>query len=158
MKKLTSLRQYLIDACPALQRDPDQLITLIDSGSVRFHVGESLSHLYDFRASVILTEFGADVDTVTLPLLHWLSIYQPDLQPEEAITFESEILKNDKIDLLITVQLTERVTVAQNEDGHYVATHHEDPREIYEYGPTPWDLHATDETADETDVYQGGDG
>lgn len=153
MRKLKSLRQYLIDACPALRRNPEQLLTFAESGSIRFHVAENLSHAYSFRANIVLTDFGEDTDTVVLPLLHWLSIYQADLQPEEAVTFESEILNNDEVDLMLTVQLTERVTVAQNEDGHYVPTHHEDPRKIYEYGPTPWDLHATAEPTDETEVH-----
>lgn len=149
MKKLISLRQHLIDACPELQRDPDNLRTHIDSGSIRYHVrdeptGANLSHRYDCTAQIIVLDFGADVDQIVLPLLHWLSLYQPDAPPDEAVRFESEILKNDKVDFSLSVQLTERVTVTVNDQGHYNAEHHEDARPIDPYGPTDWALLADD--------------
>lgn len=140
MKKLTSLRQHLIDACPALARDPDQLLTFIENGTLHFHLGENLSHSYSFTAQIVLLDFGADVDTVMVPLLHWLSIYQADLVPDEAVTFEAEILKHDAVDLSLSVRLTERVVVTRDADGNYLAEHQEDPRPVGEYGPMPWEL------------------
>lgn len=140
MKKLESLRRHLIEACPALRRDPDQLLTFIEDGSVTFHVGENLSHLYAFTAQVVLLDFTGEVDTVMVPLLRWLSIYQPDVRPEEAVTFQAEILKHDAVDLEISVRLTERVVVTQDAEGRYIAEHFEDPRPVEELGPTPWEL------------------
>lgn len=140
MKKLQSLREALLAACPALQRNPDRLLTFVEEGSVRFHVGDNLSHKYSFTALIVLTDFAGDVDAVMLPLLHWLSVYQPDLVPDQAVRFEAEILKNDAVDLQISVQLTERVVVTQDENGAYIAEHQLDPRPIECMGPTPWEL------------------
>lgn len=57
-----------------------------------------------------------------VPLLAWLRQHQPELmtndeQRKEGITFEAEYLANDLMDLIITVKLTERVRVWQNEQG-----------------------------------------
>lgn len=140
MIKLKSLRQALIEANPSLQRDPDQLLTFAENGSIRYHVGENLSHGYTFTAKIVLLEFGGEVDSIILPLLRWLSVHEPGIVPDEAVSFEVEILKHDAIDLELTVQLTERVVVTQDEDGRHVATHYGDPRIVEDYGPTPWDI------------------
>jgi hypothetical protein len=145
VKKLSSLRQHLVDACPALQRDPDQLLTFVERGSIRFHVGANLSHAYSFTAQIVLLDFGGDIDTVTIPLLEWLSIYQPDLQPDQAVTFEAEILKHDALDLAISVELTERVVVTTDAAGNHTAEHKEDPRQVEEYGPAGWELTGRDQ-------------
>lgn len=143
MKKLKSLRQALIEACPALQRDPDQLLTFIENGSIRFHVGEqldNLSHLYTFTAQIALLDFAGDVDTVMVPLLRWLSIHEPNTPPDEAVTFEAELVKHDAVDLSISVRITERVLVSRDAGGNYLVEHKEDPPPIEDYGPTNWQL------------------
>ena len=57
-----------------------------------------------------------------VPLLAWLRQHQPELMTndelrKDGITFEAEYLANDLMDLIITVKLTERVRVWQNEQG-----------------------------------------
>ncbi|MNT91530.1 P2 phage tail completion protein R (GpR) [compost metagenome] len=57
-----------------------------------------------------------------VPLLAWLRQHQPELMTneerrKESITFEAEYLASDLMDLIITVKLTERVRVWQNEQG-----------------------------------------
>jgi len=143
MRKLQLLRQAIIDANPSLQRDPDQLLTFIEQGSIRFHVGEdvdNLSHQYTFTAQIVLLEFGGDVDAIIVPLLRWLSIYEPGLAPDDAVTFEAEVVKNNAVDLVLSVQLTERVVVYRNDQGAYVVEHRDDPRALEDYGPRNWQL------------------
>ncbi|OLO03343.1 phage tail protein [Salinicola socius] len=114
MKKLDALRQHLIDAVPGLSRDPDRLLTFVEDGSIEFARGPNLSHGYTYTAQLVLTDYAADIDAVMIPLLDWLSIYQPDLDPKQAVSFEAEILSNSAVDLALRVQLTERVVAKRN--------------------------------------------
>ncbi|GHC17606.1 hypothetical protein GCM10010082_06080 [Kushneria pakistanensis] len=145
MKKLTALRQYLIDAVPHLQRDPDQLLTFVEDGTIEFAPGANLSHGYTFTAQLVLTDFADDVDTVMIPLLDWLAVYQPDLVPAEAIKFEVEILNNDAVDLALRVQITERVVAKRDCDTGQINISHRMPRfDIETCGPRRWQLMAND--------------
>lgn len=109
MKKLHLLRAHLINAVPALANDPDRLLTFVEEGSIEFRRGLNLTHEYQFTAQLVLTDFSADLDTLMVPLLHWLAEYQPDADPTEAVSFEAEILSNKSVDVALRVKLTERV-------------------------------------------------
>lgn len=109
MKKLHRLRAHLIDAVPALANDPDRLLTFVEEGSIEFRRGPNLTHEYQFTAQLVLTDFAADLDTIIVPLLQWLAEYQPDADPNEAVSFEAEILSNQSVDVALRVKLTERV-------------------------------------------------
>lgn len=141
MKKLTSLRQHLLGSVPALIRDPDRLLTFVEDGSVEFHRGDTLSHQYAFMAQLVLTDFADDMDTVMVPLLQWLSRYQPDVTPAEAVSFEAEILSNDAYDLALRVRLTERVVALVDcETGTINADHRMPSFESTGCMPTQWQL------------------
>lgn len=114
MKKLTALRQHLIDAIPGLARDPGRLLTFVEEGSIEFARGRNLSHGYTYTAQFILTDYAGENDAVIIPLLDWLATYQPDLAPEQAVSFEAEILSNEAVDLALRVQLTERVVARRD--------------------------------------------
>ncbi|WP_442489389.1 phage tail protein [Halomonas litopenaei] len=109
MNKLHLLRTHLVGAVPSLTRDPDRLLTFVEEGSVEFRRGRDLSHEYRYAAQLVLTDFADELDTVMLPLLQWLAEYQPDVDPNEAVSFEAEILNNRSVDLALRVSLTERV-------------------------------------------------
>ncbi|MEO1852709.1 phage tail protein [Chromohalobacter sp.] len=124
MRKLTALRQHLIDANPLLARDPGRLLTFIEDGHAQFARGRSLSHGLAYTAQLVLTDYAGTLDAVMLPLLDWLSVYQPDLAAEQAVSFEAEILNHDAIDLALRVQLTERVVVDRDcATGQLTAEH-----------------------------------
>ncbi|MCM2973503.1 phage tail protein [Larsenimonas suaedae] len=145
MKKLTALRQYLIDAVPHLQRDPDGLLTFVEDGTIEFSAGPTLSHGYTFTAQLVLTDFADDVDTVMVPLLDWLAVYQPDLAPAEAVRFEAEVLSNSAVDLALRVQLTERVIAKKDCDTGKISVEHRMPRfDVDTCGPRRWQLMAED--------------
>ncbi|MDN7131779.1 phage tail protein [Halomonas sp. MC140] len=109
MKKLHLLRAHLINAVPALANDPERLLTFVEEGSIEFRRGPNLTHEYQFTAQLVLTDFSADLDTLMVPLLHWLAEYQPDADPNEAVSFEAEILSHKSVDVALRVKLTERV-------------------------------------------------
>nr|WP_300309220.1 phage tail protein [Halomonas sp.] len=124
MKKLHLLRKHMMAAVPALTRDPGRLLTFVEEGSIEFHRGPNLSHEYAFTAQLVLTDFAEDLDTVMLPLLQWLAEYQPDVDPNEALSFEAEILSNNAVDLALRLRLTERVIAKVDcENGRIEAEH-----------------------------------
>ncbi|MCM2131469.1 phage tail protein [Larsenimonas rhizosphaerae] len=141
MKKLTVLRQYLLDAIPHLQRDPGNLLTFVEDGTIEFAPGPNLSHGYTFTAQIVLTDFADDIDTVMIPLLDWLAVYQPDLTPAEALKFEAEILNNEAVDLALRIQLTERVVAKKDCDTGHINISHRMPRfDVDTCGPRRWQL------------------
>lgn len=152
MKKLHSLRAYLLERIPDLKRNPDRLLTFIEDGSIEFHRGAHLSHQYRVPVRVVLTDHAGELDTVIIPLLQWLSRYQPDLAPEEAVTFQAELLDNQRWDLAIDVTLTERVVALVDCDaGTIHVDHHQPEFEIDPCAAGNWQLYIRD--VDEREEY-----
>ncbi|MES1939685.1 hypothetical protein T5B8_05566 [Salinisphaera sp. T5B8] len=38
----------------------------------------------------MVTDYSGAIDTVIIPLVNWLCIYEPDLRPDEAVRFDAE--------------------------------------------------------------------
>ena len=141
MNKLVSLRAHLLDAVPELKRDPERLLTFVQDGSIRFHRGQHLSHEYRMDAQLVVTDYSGSLDTLMIPLLQWLSHYEPDLDPEEAVRLEAEILSNQAWDLAMTVRLTERVVALVDCDTGTITSEHRLPGYPIEACPaTRWAL------------------
>lgn len=127
MIKLQSLREHLLASIPALRQGPERLLTFIERGAIQFSRGQHLSHQYRVPARIVITDLGGSVDVVMIPLLQWLSHYQPDLDPDEAVRFDAELLANDRWDLAIEVTLTERVVARVNCDEGRIESEHRMP-------------------------------
>lgn len=132
MNKPGSLRDHLMTAVPALHNNPDRLLVFIDKGSVRCTLAASLSFEYSYKLQLILTDFPGHPDSVILPLLGWLRVNQSELlanleQSAHGIQFEVDILDHEKVDMAITLPLTERVVVSQNDDASFTVTHASEP-------------------------------
>lgn len=141
MKKLHRLRAHLINAVPALANDPERLLTFVEEGSIEFHRGPNLTHEYQFTAQLVLTDFSADLDTIIVPLLYWLAEYQPDADPNEALSFEAEILSHQSVDVALRVKLTERVLSKVDCDTGQIKVDHALPRFEVTGCPSPrWQL------------------
>lgn len=133
MNKPESLRAHLLATVPELERNPDRLLVFIDDGSIRCTAARTLSWEYAYRLQLILTDYAGHPDAVTLPLLGWLRVHQPELlanvdKAHEGIHFEADILANDKVDLAITLPLTERVVVGRDANGTTTLTHPAEPQ------------------------------
>jgi hypothetical protein len=153
MKKLESLRSHLINSVPGLKKNPDRLLAFIEDGSIEFHRGQHLSHQYTVPARIILTDFSGDTDSVIIPLLQWLSHYQPDLKPDEAVRFQAELLSNRAWDLSIEVTLTERVVALVDCAAGKITAEHRAPEFPIESCPSKnWELYIRD--SDTEDDYQ----
>lgn len=127
MIKLQSLRRHLLNSVPALAENPDRLRTYIPEGRIRFHRGQHLSHEYRVTAEVIIIGHTGSTDAVVIPLLQWLSHYQPDLDPETALRFSAEVMNDTEVDLIFSVELTERVVALVNCDAGRIESEHRMP-------------------------------
>lgn len=133
MNKPESLRTHLLAAIAELKHNPERLIIYIDNGKVRCTAAVSLSFEYVYDLQIILTDYAGHPDAVMLPLLGWLRVNQSELlanltKSAEGIKFEVDVLANDKVDMAITLPLTERVVVRRQENGTYDLSHPAEPQ------------------------------
>ena len=78
-----------------------------------------------------------------LPILGWLSVHQTDLlenldKVKNGIQFEADILDKHKVDLSITLALTERVVVGKDEQGLTTVRHPNEPQYVASYLDPNW--------------------
>lgn len=156
MKKPASLRAALVAALPDLARDPDRLLVFIDAGSVHSTFSPGLSYETAYTLNIILTDFAGDPLVVWFALLAWARVNQSDLLDNEdrrrdGITFETDLLDNDKVDLSIKLQLTERVIVKDNGDGSYTITVADEPQPEARLQSAHWRLYLRDQLLAEWD-------
>jgi len=124
MQKVEALRNLLVRAVPALTADPSKLAFFVDRGRIGARMG-NLSFEYRYSVNLVLLDYAGDQDAVIVPIIAWIAEHQPELlqrQDSEPFGFESEWLAQDKQDLSITIDLTERVMVRRVEGG--VTTEH----------------------------------
>ncbi|MHA6159502.1 phage tail protein [Pseudomonas sichuanensis] len=131
MNKPDSLRAHLLQAVPDLQED--RLLMFIDEGKVRCTAAASLSFEYGYNLQIILTDYASHPDAVMVPLLGWLKIHQSELlenldKSKEGVKFEADILDRTKVDLSITLPLTERVIVGADDQGNPTIEHAGEPQ------------------------------
>ncbi|SEI83443.1 P2 phage tail completion protein R (GpR) [Azotobacter beijerinckii] len=132
MNKPESLRAHLLAAVPELRHNPDRLLVFIDKGRLRSTAAGGLSFEYGYTLNLLFTDYAGHPDAIAIPLLAWLLVNQSELlvnleKGKEAIQFEADVLANDKVDLSITLPLTERVIVRKQADGTLQVTHAEEP-------------------------------
>lgn len=143
MNKLESLRTHLLATVAEFKHNPDRMLIFIDNGKVRCTNASSLSFEYSFDLQIILTEFAGHPDSVMLPLLGWLSVNQSELlesldKVKNGIQFEADILDKDKVDLSISLPLTERVVVTTDDQGSVSVTHPGEPQRVAGYLDPNW--------------------
>ncbi|WP_455928903.1 phage tail protein [Pseudomonas fluorescens] len=143
MNKPESLRAHLLATVADFKYDPDRLLIFIDNGKVRCTSAPSLSFEYSFDLQIILTEFAGHPDSVFLPILGWLSVNQPELLENldkvmKGIQFEADILDKGKVDLSLTLPLTERVVVGRDDQGNVTVKHPGEPQRVAGYLDPNW--------------------
>lgn len=126
MRKPLELREYLLASVRDLQRNPDKLQVFIDRGNLQARLQTSLHFEYQYTLNLIITDLADHTDTVLVPLLAWVKHAQPEMEPD-AIQFEADIIDHRKIDLSITLPLTERVLVNSTAEGNYTTEHLPEP-------------------------------
>ena len=143
MNKPESLRAHLLTTVAELQHNPDLLLIFIDNGKVRCTAAATLSFEYSYDLQIIFTAFAGHPDSVMLPVLGWISINQPELlenyeKMQTGIQFEADILDKDKVDLGLTLRLTERVVVGTDAQGNTTVKHAGEPQRVAGYLDPNW--------------------
>lgn len=143
MNKPEALRAHLLATVAEFKHNPDRLLIFIDNGKVRCTAAASLSFEYSFDLQIILTDFAGHPDSVMLPLLGWLSINQSELlenlnKSAEGIKFEADILDKNKVDMSITLPLTERVVVGTDSEGKTTIKHAKEPQRVADFLDPSW--------------------
>lgn len=144
MRKPDSLRAWLSGAIPSLKADPDRLQIFIEKGGLRSTgvpgVSGTLGVEYSYTCQLLLLDFAGDPDGVFIALIAWISTNQPELlqnfdRNRQGIAFECDILDGQKVDLQITLELTEAVLASARTEGGYDVIH---PEEAAQVGLEPW--------------------
>lgn len=143
MNKHESLRAHLLATVAELRHNPDLLLIFIDNGKVRCTAAATLSFEYSYDLQIIFTAFAGHPDSVMLPVLGWISINQPELlenyeKMQNGIQFEADILDKDKVDLGLTLRLTERVVVGTDAQGNTTVKHAGEPQRVAGYLDPNW--------------------
>ena len=143
MNKPESLRAHLLATVAEFKHNPDRLLIFIDNGKVRCTAAATLSFEYSYDLQIILTAFAGHPDSVMLPVLGWISINQPELlenyeKMQTGIQFEADILDKDKVDLGLTLRLTERVVVGTDAQGNTTVKHAGEPQRVAGYLDPNW--------------------
>lgn len=132
MNKPNQLRAALVLAIPELARSPDQLLVFVRKGDIASASINSLSFEYKMTIELLITDLSAHVSSVMVPILSWCRTHQAELfdvwrRTGKGISFEAEILDDKKVDLMVTLEITERVLVALDANGDYLITHVAEP-------------------------------
>lgn len=132
MIKLDSLRAAIAAAVPDLKKNPDRLLVFADEGAIVATGTDSLSFSYRYTGNLILTDYAGSPDAVTIALLAWVKVNQPELvdsfdRQKKGITFEVDVLNNKAVDMSIKLDLTEDVKVTTDQAGKHTATHLQEP-------------------------------
>lgn len=130
MIKPSSLRAHLTRALPSLAQNPDKLHVFMDDGHIECG-GGSLSFLYVYTLTLVVTDWAEHADALIVPILAWLSVNQPELLHNherwaDGFTFRAEILNHSCADIEIQLKLSERVGV-KNTAGRIDVTHFPEP-------------------------------
>lgn len=121
MKKPDSLRAALVATVPALARDPQDLIIWVENGRIAAPMTASFAFAYSYRLNVLLLGYTGEQAWISVAILAWLRVNQPDLlQPgKDAVSFEVDFLDNKSVDLQFTLDLTESVATTRRPDGGF---------------------------------------
>ena len=145
MLKPDLLRKHISQAVPWLRDNPDNLAVYVQKGRM-------VSTGQRSAIEVLAMDSPEPLDSLSLPILGWARLYQPELlfNPDRArdgITFEADILSNSTMDVLIKIQASEAVVV-KVEEGKPVIHHRADPMPGPELGA--WSLVFEDTVSGET--------
>jgi len=153
MYKPASLRRHMIATVPDLCASPDKLSILVSQGRVVCAGGASLSFEYQYTVRLVVLDFAGEADHIMLPLLVWLRTHQREYfdNPEwreQRLRFEAEYLNNTTVDLVVELDLTERVAVAVQDPadhtapGRFVLDHVSEPPAVESLtDPVAWELY-----------------
>ncbi|WP_022955771.1 phage tail protein [Perlucidibaca piscinae] len=140
MNKIHSLRAAIEQAIPELRQHPERLSLFVEKGRIASASRVHASFEYRYEVQILLTDFAADVDLAVVACILWAQVNEPEIfdrwrNTQEGIEFEAEVIDDNKVDLAITMPLTERVLVKRQEDGSHNIEHVGEPLAPDPLGP-----------------------
>lgn len=113
---LESLRTHILTA--GLKLTADHVFVFADDGRVEYHTApNSLGWRRHFKATVLITNYAGDEALLEYHLMRWLDQHQPDRADDTALQFNIELLDHRHADVEITLQLSQRISVTQDDTG-----------------------------------------
>lgn len=112
MLKPVELRNYLERSLPMVRRDPDRLRMFVAGGHLQTTGTNKLAWMYAYTLQLQFLDWKYHADVVMAPLLIWLRQHQFDVVDnveKKGVRFNAEYLNAQCMDLVIDVDLTERV-------------------------------------------------
>lgn len=156
MRKPTELRKYLESALPKLRRDPDKLKMFVAGGRLHTTGTDRLAWMYGYTLQLQFLDWAEHADVVVAPLLIWLRQHQFDVvdnQDKKGVRFNAEYLDAKCMDLIIDVDLTERVLGRPHptKQGALQLEHLTDSPPLHIPTQERWELYIQDEKVAEWD-------
>ena len=148
MQKMKSLRKALNDAVPQLMNNPEMMRIFADEGNIDARLAASLSHEKKYTLNVIVWDFVGDPDLIFVPVAAWLRDNQPDICTldegrKKGYRFQMDLNDGDNVDISISLQLTERTLVREENGALHVSYAPEPP--LPEPVPRPTELYINGE-------------
>lgn len=120
MLKPASLRKALFKSVPLLRDNPDMLHMFVDGGVINATLAASLSFENRYRLDIVVTDYTGDINLLIVPVNVWLREHQPDIMTTEegkkrGFTYVADINSDDSKDVRMSLQLTERTIVKEDD-------------------------------------------
>ncbi|CAI1055508.1 P2 phage tail completion protein R (GpR) [Serratia quinivorans] len=132
MLKPQQLRAELTNCLQWLQRNPENLQVRVPGGNIASTLATSLSHEYSYTLNLLFLDYTGDLDLIVVPIQAWLRENQPDIMatPEKrrtGFTFATDFNNDGSYDFSVSLQLTERVVVSEQDGGALHVKHLPEP-------------------------------
>lgn len=146
MIKPRLLHTHLTAALPRLAQNPELLKMFVVGGNVHATATAALSWEYGYTLQLQFLDWKDHADTVIAPLLVWIKHHQYELlanPDKKGIRFNVEYLNTDCMDLVIDLDLSERVLArAHAEVAGALQLHHlDDTPPLYMPVPERWSIY-----------------
>ncbi|PKE29354.1 phage tail protein [Rahnella sp. AA] len=130
MQKPVQLRQRLTEQIPLFMTSPEKLVMTTGAGNVVATSAPSLSFEYRYPLTLTVSDETALsetlVDQIVVIILDWLRVNQPEILSNNLHRLSDFIFTQQEKSLAITLQLTERVQVVDQESVRTI-THLPEP-------------------------------
>ena len=161
MRKPLELRQHLEAALPALRHAPDKLKLFVEAGRILTSGTDKLAWMYAYTVQLQFLDWGEHPDTVIAPLLIWLRHHQFDVvdnKDKKGIRFNAEFLDAQNMDLIVDIDLTERVIGQPHptQPGAVQLEHFTDTPPLHIPMRERWEIYIQEEKVAEWDYLPSG--
>lgn len=133
MKKPNQIRNVLEKSDRFFVKNPDKLQLWIEDGKVIRTGTENLSFYFAYTLNIVVTDYPDDIAKLTVPILSYLQINQPELfqnkdRRESAVRFTPDFNNNHTADIHFEIgPITERVLVTDKRDDSVQISYKAEP-------------------------------